>query len=128
MTQGKSPGPLDIALGAAIRISRLALGLSQGALANLCGVSFQQIQKYESGANRISFSRLVQISKALSCRVVDLIGVLEDADENSQDDLLSRLTTPGILELLETVENLSEDQRHQLIGFIKNLPVTGPAK
>jgi len=128
MTQGKSPGPLDIALGAAIRIRRLALGLSQGALANLCGVSFQQIQKYESGANRISFSRLVQISKALSCRVVDLIGVLEDADENSQDDLLSRLTTPGILELLETVENLSEDQRRQLIGFIKNLPVTGPAK
>nr|QQZ51027.1 helix-turn-helix transcriptional regulator [Phenylobacterium glaciei] len=51
--------------------------MSQEALAEQCGVSFQQIQKYENGANRISFSRLVQIARALRCRVVDLMDVLD---------------------------------------------------
>ena len=61
----KAPDPMDIALGAAVRIRRRTIGMSQEALAEQCGVSFQQIQKYENGANRISFSRLVQISRAL---------------------------------------------------------------
>ena len=53
---------MDIALGAAVRIRRRTLGISQEALAEQCGVSFQQVQKYENGANRISFSRLVRCS------------------------------------------------------------------
>ena len=73
----KAPDPMDIALGAAVRIRRRTIGMSQEALAEQCGVSFQQIQKYENGANRISFSRLVQIARALKCRVVDLMDVLD---------------------------------------------------
>ena len=56
----KTPDPMDVALGAAVRIRRRSLGISQETLADHCGVSFQQIQKYENGANRISFSRLAQ--------------------------------------------------------------------
>ena len=73
----KSPDPLDVALGASVRIRRRSIGMSQEALAEQCGVSFQQIQKYENGANRISFSRLVQIARALKCRVTDLMDVLD---------------------------------------------------
>ena len=73
----KTPDPMDIALGAAVRIRRRTISMSQEALAEQCGVSFQQIQKYENGANRISFSRLVQIARALRCRVTDLLDVLE---------------------------------------------------
>src|ERR1041384_7794492 len=92
----KAPDPMDIALGAAVRIRRRNLGISQEALAEQCGVSFQQVQKYENGANRISFSRLVQISRALKCRVVDLMDVLDAPDrEGSGDlDLLGRMRTP----------------------------------
>ncbi len=104
---------MDIALGAAVRIRRRTIGMSQEALAEQCGVSFQQIQKYENGANRISFSRLVQISRALRCRVTDLMDVFDGADKETAEDLdlLTRMRTPGALELLSAYERLPADVR-----------------
>ena len=75
-----SPSPMDIALGARIRARRKGLGVSQTALADAIGLTFQQVQKYERGFNRVSFSRLVDIAHALDCRVVELIGDLDDAN------------------------------------------------
>ena len=114
---------MDIALGAAVRIRRRSLGISQEALAEQCGVSFQQVQKYENGANRISFSRLVQIARALRCRVVDLMDVLDAPDGDSVDDLdiLSRMRTPGALELLSSFERLSPETRSSLLGLVRTL-------
>ena len=114
---------MDIALGAAVRIRRRSLGISQEALAEQCGVSFQQIQKYENGANRISFSRLVQISRALQCRVVDLLDVLDTPSGGSTGDLdiLSRMRTPGALELLSAFERLSPETRTSLLGLMRTL-------
>ena len=68
------PNELDVAIGQNIRERRLALKLSQTSLAQTIGITFQQIQKYERGYNRISFSRLVDIAHAFDWRVVDLIG------------------------------------------------------
>lgn len=123
----KTPDPMDVALGAAVRIRRRTIGLSQEALANQCGVSFQQIQKYENGANRISFSRLVQIAKALRCRVVDLMDVLDAPEGETQGevDVLSRMRTPGALELLAAFEQLPQDSRSSLIGFMRSLTPIG---
>ena len=114
---------MDIALGAAVRIRRRSLGISQEALAEQCGVSFQQIQKYENGANRISFSRLVQIARALQCRVVDLMDVLDAPDGGAPGDLdiLSRMRTPGALELLAGFERLSPETRSSLLGLVRTL-------
>ncbi len=119
----KAPDPMDIALGAAVRIRRRSLGISQEALAEQCGVSFQQIQKYENGANRISFSRLVQIARALQCRVVDLMDVLDAPDGQGAGDLdiLSRMRTPGALELLSAYERLSPETRSSLLGLLRSL-------
>ena len=75
-----NPNKLDVALGLRIRQRRKALGVSQTALAEAVGLTFQQIQKYERGFNRVSFSRLVDIAHALDCRVMDLIGDLDDAN------------------------------------------------
>ncbi len=119
----KAPDPMDVALGAAVRIRRRSIGLSQEALAEQCGVSFQQIQKYENGANRISFSRLVQIARALKCRVVDLMDVL-DAPEGpaaGEIDLLSRMRTPGAIELLTSYERMAPEARSALIGLLRAL-------
>ena len=124
----KAPDPMDIALGAAVRIRRRTIGMSQEALAEQCGVSFQQIQKYENGANRISFSRLVQIARALRCRVVDLMDVLDTPDRESTGDLdlLTRMRTPGALELLSAYERMAPEARTSLVAFLRALVARSP--
>ena len=120
-TSTKTPDPMDVALGATVRLRRRTIGMSQEALAEQCNVSFQQIQKYENGANRISFSRLVQIARALQCRVVDLLDVLDTPDnEGGADiDLLGRMRTPGALELLAAYERLTPVGRTTLVSFLR---------
>ena len=117
----KAPDPMDIALGAAVRIRRRTIGISQEALAEQCGVSFQQIQKYENGANRISFSRLVQIARALKCRVVDLMDVLDGPDRETTGDLdlLTRMRTPGAIELLAAFEEMAPEARSALVSLLR---------
>jgi len=64
-TDDLGPNPVDIHVGAKVKSRRLVLGLSQEELAKSIGLTFQQVQKYERGTNRISVSRLVDICKAL---------------------------------------------------------------
>ena len=59
----KNPDPIDIHVGSRIRLRRTLLGLSQDKLADSLGITFQQVQKYENGANRVGASRLFQIGK-----------------------------------------------------------------
>jgi transcriptional regulator with XRE-family HTH domain len=61
--------PIDIHVGSRVRMLRNLLGMSQTELGDAAGVSFQQLQKYEKGANRISASKLFEISKALEAPV-----------------------------------------------------------
>lgn len=61
----KSPNPVDKHVGSRVRMRRLMLDLSQTRLADALGVTFQQVQKYEKGVNRISASQLQQISLVL---------------------------------------------------------------
>jgi transcriptional regulator with XRE-family HTH domain len=112
---------MDIALGAAVRVRRRTIGISQEALAEQCGVSFQQIQKYENGANRISFSRLVQIARALRCRVIDLMDVLDapERETGADIDMLTRMRTPGALELLAAYEKLAPEARSSLVNLLR---------
>ena len=112
---------MDIALGAAVRIRRRTIGISQEALAEQCNVSFQQIQKYENGANRISFSRLVQIARALKCRVIDLMDVLDAPERQAggDGDMLSRMRTPGAVELLAAYEQLAPEARSSLVSLLR---------
>lgn len=63
------PDPVDIAVGKRLRALRRLRGLTQDRLARAAGVRFQQVQKYETGANRISASRLVRFANALDLPV-----------------------------------------------------------
>ena len=65
----KSPGPIDRRVGARARMRRLMLGMSQEALARGLGITFQQVQKYESGTNRISASRLQHMAEIMQVPV-----------------------------------------------------------
>lgn len=64
--------PVDIHVGAEIRTRRKLAMLSQTQLANACGITFQQVQKYERGFNRVSASMLVRVADCLGCRPGDL--------------------------------------------------------
>ena len=61
----KAPNPIDKHVGARVRMRRLILGMSQGKLGDALDVTFQQVQKYEKGANRIGASRLQQLARVL---------------------------------------------------------------
>ena len=65
----KKPDPVDVHVGARLRMRRVFLGMSQEKLADHLGLTFQQIQKYEKGANRIGASRLYAISRVLDTPV-----------------------------------------------------------
>jgi transcriptional regulator with XRE-family HTH domain len=68
------PDPIDVEVGGRIRARRIALGVSQTALAKALGLTFQQVQKYEKGANRVSASTLVRVARELGVSVAFLVG------------------------------------------------------
>ncbi|WP_158918625.1 helix-turn-helix domain-containing protein [Caulobacter sp. S45] len=70
---GQGPDPIDVEVGLTIRELRRARGLSQAALGEKLQVTFQQIQKYERGTNRISASMLVKAAEAMDVHAADLL-------------------------------------------------------
>ncbi|MDF1791755.1 MAG: helix-turn-helix transcriptional regulator [Thalassobaculaceae bacterium] len=64
-----NPNPIDIHVGARVRLRRTLLGMSQERLGDALGLTFQQVQKYERGANRVGASRLFELAKALGVPV-----------------------------------------------------------
>lgn len=69
MVEKKIPNPIDTHVGSRVRLRRMMLGMSQEKLGERLGITFQQIQKYEKGTNRIGASRLQNISSVLSVPV-----------------------------------------------------------
>jgi transcriptional regulator with XRE-family HTH domain len=65
----KSPGPIDRHIGNRVRTRRITIGMSQEKLGDALGLTFQQVQKYEKGTNRIGASRLLQIAHVLDVSI-----------------------------------------------------------
>jgi transcriptional regulator with XRE-family HTH domain len=82
----KKPSPVDVAVGRNVRIWRMARGMSQAQLASRLGVTFQQLQKYEVGVNRIGTSRLVKVAAVLRIPIATLF---EGADTDPSRSLLA---------------------------------------
>jgi len=76
----QGPHPVDIYVGGRVRLRRTYLGYSQEKLGQALGLTFQQIQKYERGLNRISSSKLYELSKLLEVPVAFFFEGMEDAD------------------------------------------------
>jgi transcriptional regulator with XRE-family HTH domain len=124
-TDLKMDGPhrLDIAIGQRIRERRRAIGMSQQDLAEVLRITFQQVQKYERGANRISFSRLVEIADAMQCRLNDLTeGLDQNRSTQELDHLNALLRQDGALEILEAFAAIrSAGLRRTLIAHARAL-------
>lgn len=93
--------PIDVGVGARIRIRRRELGVSQGVLADHLGLTFQQVQKYERGANRVSASMLVRIAEKLKCSVGYLVGEEGGSAGELDGAQLARLASSGVAELVD---------------------------
>src|SRR3954465_4724920 len=97
------PDPVDVHVGTRIRTRRLLLGMNQERLAHALGLTFQQVQKYEGGANRVSASRLAQVAEVLGVQVayffndLDLAGDTATPDEREIREMLQR---PEAIELI----------------------------
>ena len=91
------PHPVDVHVGGRLRLRRRLLEMSQTNLGNALGVTFQQVQKYERGANRISASRLFQISQVLDAPISyffdDMPGLRGGVQEPSAPDLKDKRET-----------------------------------
>jgi transcriptional regulator with XRE-family HTH domain len=103
----KRPDPLDVMVGAKIRVFRIHRGVSQADLAEQIGVTFQQVQKYETGMNRVGASRLSRIATVLGVSIGELFESSGDklADATSPFRLLAE---PGALRLLKSYVRTSD--------------------
>lgn len=129
ITNQAGPHQLDIAIGHRIRERRRSLGYSQQRLAEAVGVTFQQIQKYERGSNRVSFSRLLEIAHALDCSLSDLSDGLDAPSAGDAGMLNDLLAVEGALELLEAYATVtSREVRRALVLHTRALGAIGSAK
>jgi len=119
-------GSIDLHLGKRLRRRRRLLGLTQQQLASAVGVRFQQIQKYECGANRISAARLWELSEALEVPISYFYEGLEDAMVGAAaNDAVRRseqvLARKETLDLVRAYYKLGERPRRRLLDLAKSL-------
>jgi len=124
----RSPNPVDLHVGARIRMRRKVLGVSQEKLAEELGLTFQQVQKYERGANRVSASKLYEIARALSSPVSYFFEGLTDpsvegaraAGDGAEQFMHDFLMTPEGLELAAAFPKIRRGRvRRRLLDLVR---------
>jgi len=123
------PAEIDLHLGRRLRRRRRLLGLTQQQVGDRVGIRFQQIQKYECGANRISAARLWELAEALQTPVSYFYdGAGEGPDgglslpaESLEAGLSGALKGPETLDLIRTYSRLGEHPRRRLLDLARSL-------
>jgi transcriptional regulator with XRE-family HTH domain len=121
---GRGPGipnPIDVHVGKRIRIRRLVLGMNQKTLAQALGVTYQQMQKYETGANRVSASCLSEIADALGVPISSFFEDLEDTSAfPEQRNLRERLGSSETIALIRLFYAIPDVRvRDQFLELVK---------
>jgi transcriptional regulator with XRE-family HTH domain len=130
MANKKQPNPIDIHVGSRVRLRRMMLGMSQEKLGEQLGITFQQIQKYEKGTNRIGASRLQHIARVLTVPISfffedapappttgDAAGVEESSSTSYVVDFLS--SSEGIQLNKAFVRIKDAQQRRRIIDLVR---------
>jgi transcriptional regulator with XRE-family HTH domain len=107
MMAKKAPNPTDKHVGARVRMRRMMLGMSQEKLGDALGLTFQQVQKYEKGANRIGASRLQQISQILQVPVSFFFDGAPSAPGLPHDTFSSAPSPAYVSDFLATSDGLA---------------------
>lgn len=110
------PNPIDVKIGANIRMRRTLLGLSQEALGKALSkpITFQQIQKYERGTNRVSGSTIYEICRVLKCDVSDLFKEVGEANTAPE-------STRAEMEVMRLYRKLPSNMQTSVRGFMADI-------
>ena len=119
----KIPRPVDVEVGRRIRSRRLALGMSQEKLGEALGITFQQIQKYEKGTNRVGASRLAQIATTLDVSPAYFFPDAKEGEGPAPHPHTAILDRPDTIALLDAFAGLKADDRRRAIFIVAALGV-----
>jgi len=114
-----NPDPIDIHVGSRVRLRRTLLGMSQEKLGDALGLTFQQIQKYERGANRIGSSRLFKLSQILDVPVSFFFDDMPDDVERANRGLAEAPSEPFEADQLSKRETLELVRAYYRVGDAK---------
>lgn len=115
------PNPVDVHVGSRVRMRRTLLGISQERLGQALGLTFQQVQKYERGANRIGASRLFDLSRVLDVPVSFFFEEMaEDVKEQSPGKLFERAEEPAAYQAPE--DAMSKRETLELVRAYYRIP------
>jgi len=121
----RSPTPIDVTVGRNVRLWRMAKGLSQEQLANRLSLTFQQVQKYEAGGNRIPTGRLVKAAAILGVPISALFAGT-DVAEPSQS-LLALLSDRRSFRLARAFAAIKDNRcRVSLVNLVENIAASVP--
>jgi transcriptional regulator with XRE-family HTH domain len=125
MTKAKfKPNPIDVRLGELLRTVRVSCGVSQEQLGTENGLTFQQIQKYERGSNRVSVSRLIHLAKSLQVPATWFVESLCDGaayTEDVPDFGFANLSRREIQELLQAYSRIMDKEQRRFLRHIITL-------
>jgi transcriptional regulator with XRE-family HTH domain len=118
----KQPDSIDKLVGRNIRIQRLAKGLSQTELAQKLGVTFQQVQKYEKGVNRIGCGRLFQIARILGVHVMDFFDGSDAGKPTVARNVRDLISEPQAFHLVEAFSEIGDRKlRRSVVELVKKI-------
>lgn len=106
MNNRKASNPIDIHVGSRVRMRRLLLGMSQEKLGEKLGITFQQVQKYEKGTNRIGASRLFRISEVLGVPVSFFYDDLPGKGDGSAAGFAESRSETYVVDFISSAEGL----------------------
>jgi len=126
---GREATAIDKRLGERVRARRLEIGMSQEALAGALGITFQQVQKYEKGVNRIAASRLWDIAAILDLPVALFFeGIVKSKQRSgaASSELDAALATPGAIDLVKQFAAMRSPRlRRRVLDFVRAMQDEG---
>ena len=125
----KSTGSIDKEIGSRVRMRRVSIGMSQEKLGDMLGLTFQQVQKYEKGTNRISVGRLVDIAKILGVDIHFFFNGIKSikadagfAEEDTPPYISDVMSTPEGLQLIRTFTGIKNSKvRRSIVQLVAAL-------
>ena len=120
-TKPRSALPVDVEVGSRIRQMRLIAGMSQEKLGDAVGVTFQQIQKYEKGSNRIGASRLIKIADGLKVDAAEIVKGLSQFDCAPSDNALAYHNTGNALKMSKALSGLKPHVQSAMVDLARSI-------
>jgi transcriptional regulator with XRE-family HTH domain len=122
MGHPRQSGEKDKALGRSIKRRRIELEMSQDALGKTLGVSFQQVQKYETGSNRVTCVRLLDIARALQCDASVFLAEIESKGGKKPSKAAQFIASSDGERLIKAVVKIKDpDSRRRVVEFAETL-------